>query len=486
MTDRLSDAVDALDDVPVPLSWTDVTARAAAASTPVDDVTVGAAPSHFRHPARRWLAAAAVVAIVATGAVIAWPDPSPVSVTTDEGPDRTTAPSTNTTVTSSPSSPSSSVTSVPPGPVTPTTQPAVGTAWRFGVEVWTGSEYLVWGSEAGEGDGTGRADGWRYDPDTDTVRDIPVAPIAPRDNGAGVWTGTELIVCCGRSQQQGQPGYDTASAAAFDPATDTWRALAPPPGGAGGYAVGAAWTGSSMLVAIQLGDPNAESFGNDGLGLYAYDPATDTWEERAKPIWGDRFGELVWTGDRLVIWSQKAPGVDGGIVYDPVADAWSWLPDLPSDHPVYGGSAAWVAGQLVVFGLDPKAGLNPRTGLVDDDRSSTVGYRLRLGDDAWRPMGPAPLRPIERYDGTPGSQSLAADPDGGRVVVYPTHGYESGAGGIEGAAPPKLLTYDPSTDVWTDLGADLGGAPYEPELLVGGDHLFRPDRARPEVLVLPR
>ncbi len=121
MTDRLSDAVDALDTVPVPLAWTDVTARAADASTPVDDSAVGAAPGPTRHP--QWLAAAVVVAIVATGAVIAWPDPSPVSVTTDEGPDRTTAPSTNTTATSLPSTPSSSVTSVPPGPVTPTTQP---------------------------------------------------------------------------------------------------------------------------------------------------------------------------------------------------------------------------------------------------------------------------------------------------------------------------------------------------------------------------
>jgi len=351
--------------------------------------------------------------------------------------------------------------------------------------VWTGSEYLVWGSEAGEADGTGRADGWRYDPESDTVRDIPVAPIAPRDNGAGVWTGAELIVCCGRSQHQGQPGYDTASAAAFDPATDTWRALAPPPAEAGGYAVGAAWTGSSMLVAIQMGDPNTEFLGNDGLGLYACDPATDTWEELATPPYGDRFGELVWTGDRLVIWFQKARGVDGGIVYDPrptrglVASTPERPPRLLRQRSVGGGPVGRVRHRS-------EGGARPEDALVDDDRSSTVGYRLRLGDDTWQPRAPAPLRPIDFYNGTPGSQTLVADPVGGRVVVYPTHGYESGAGGIEGATPPRLLTYNPSTDIWTDLGRDLGGAPYEPELLVGGDHLFRPDKARPDVLVLPR
>lgn len=469
MTDRLSTAVDALERLPVSVTWSAVEQRLDRDGSASDDgVTHLPDPgpsrdgvTHGRGSHRRLVAAAVLVLIAGVTAVLTWP--------VDDGDPVRTGPGPTTSASPDPTPAIPPPTSASTDEVTATTQPAMGTAWGSAVHVWTGSEYLVWSGQVG-GDGRGRADGWRFDPATGSTQDIPVAPIAPRDFAAGVWTGTEMIVCCGRSLEQGLPAYDTASAAAYDPTTDAWRALTPPPAAAGGYIVGVAWSGSEMLVVVQLGDPGAATFGDQGLGLYAYDPVTDTWDERAKPTWGDRFGEVVWTGDRLVIWSQRAPGVDGGVVYDPAADRWSWLPELPKDAPVYYGSAAWVDGQLVVWGLDGR-----------DDRS-TVGYRLRLGDGAWRRMADAPLPPIERYDGTPGSQTLATDEATGTVIVYPTHGYESG-GGAEGVPPPPLLAYDPEADAWTRLG-DLGGSPYAPDLIVGGDVVLTPDRADPEVLRL--
>lgn len=470
MTDRLTTAVDALDRVPVPMSWSDVQRRLDQDGSASDDgVTRLPDPvpsrdgvTHAIGWRRGFLVAVVVVLIAGVTAIVAWPTDGDDPVRTGPGPTTLTAPDPAPTT-------RPTATSTPAEDVTATTQPAEGTGWGSAVEVWTGSEYLVWSGQVG-GDGRGRADGWRFDPATGTTRDIPIAPIAPRDSAAGVWTGTTLLVCCGNAVGEG-PAYDTVSAAAYDPAADTWQPVAPPPAGAAGYTVGAAWSGSEMLVVVQLGDPGAEAFGNKGLGLYAYDPVTDTWDERAKPIWGDRFGEVVWTGDRLVIWSQRAPGVDGGVVYDPAADRWSWLPELPKDAPVYYGSAAWVDGQLVVFGQN------------GNDETTTVGYRLRLGDVAWRRMAVAPLPPIEWYDGTPGSQTLATDEATGRVIVYPTHGYESGGGGVEGVPPPPLLAYDPEADAWTKLG-DLGGSPYEPDLIVGGDVVLTPDRADPEAFRL--
>ena len=51
----------------------------------------------------------------------------------------------------------------------------------------------AWSGEAGDGDGSGRADGWLFDPSTGATVDIPVALIAPRSE-AGVWTCEELVV----------------------------------------------------------------------------------------------------------------------------------------------------------------------------------------------------------------------------------------------------------------------------------------------------
>ncbi len=460
MADRLTAALDALARVPVPLRWDDVERRVErptgtpAGLTALDDPTAG----RPRRPRSRaaLVVAAAVVVLAGAAALLAWPDDEGGPVRTGPGPRSTTTP-TDAPPTSQAQEP------------TPTTQPAIGTTWGSAVQVWTGTEYLVWGGQVG-GDDRGRADGWRHDPATGLDRPIPVAPIAPRDYAAGVWTGTELLVCCGRAMGD-SPAYDTASAAAYDPAADRWRELAVPPPATNGYVVGSAWTGTELLVVSQVGDPATEMVGHDGMALHAYDPAGDRWSERAAPPFGDRFGEVVWTGDRLVLWARGGPTADRGVAYDPAADRWDPLPDLPADASVSDGSAAAVYGELLVFGL------------AADDETRTAGYRLRPGEAAWRPMAPAPLRPIEAYDGTPGSQTLVADEARGRLIVYPTNGYESGAGGVEGVAPPPLLAYDPATDGWTELG-DLGGAGYAPDLLVGGDHLLWPERTAPVVLRL--
>lgn len=73
-----------------------------------------------------------------------------------------------------------------------------------------------------------RADGFAVDLGTGAVSAIPVAPIDPRSGATGIWTGTELIVCCGTGQADGFTP-DTRSAAAWNPATAEWRTLARPP-----------------------------------------------------------------------------------------------------------------------------------------------------------------------------------------------------------------------------------------------------------------
>jgi hypothetical protein len=433
MDDRTTALIDRLHREPVPVRWADVEARRDRAGG--DEVHPELRAS--RPSSRRWALAAAMclVAVVVAAAALAVRD-----------------------------EPASRVATVPstvaePGPE-PVVLPDSGFARGGAATVWTGSTYLVWGGQL-MNDGSETNTGWRFTPATGATEPLAPSPLPPSWSHAGVWTGEELIVCCGNPPASEETAA-APRAAAYDPEADTWRPIAEPPAKALSTVIGAAWTGIEVLVVVQLGDPASYDYGDEGLGLFAYDPAADIWEERAKPTGGDRFGESVWTGQQLVLWFQRAPGWDGGVSYDPATDTWSDLPLLPSDAPVHDGSATFAAGQLVVFGLDGR------------DETRTVGHRLRPGDTEWRPMAPAPIPPIEWYEGTPGSQTILADGTGERVVVYPTHGFERGGGGAT-SPPPNLLAYDPEQDTWTELGPLVTGAPFAPDLTAAGDLILLPD-----------
>jgi hypothetical protein len=274
-----------------------------------------------------------------------------------------------------------------------------------------------------------------------------------------VWTGRELVVCCGH-RTPGEKSH--ASAAAFDPATDRWRTLATPPEDAARRTFGSAWTGSHFLVLV-VGMRSANEVGS--TTLLAYDVAADRWERRSDAPAGGLSSDAIWTGDRLVVWTSGF----GGATYNPAADWWTPLPPVPADHQLYDGSVAWVDDQLVVWGSDRG----------DDTRA--VGYRLSLDEPAfstgWRPMADAPIPPIASSEGTPGSQTVLVDEEGGRLIVYPVQGQDENTG------PPSLLSYDPDTDRWRDLGIRVPD--WSPETVLVGDLLLQPDRANPVAARLP-
>ena len=124
--------------------------------------------------------------------------------------------------------------------------------------VWTGRELLVWGGD--NGSDFVADDGAAYDPATDRWRLLPPAPLGARTAPAGVWTGREMVLWGGI----GLPGagdnspldtiverrtllYPVADGAAYDPATDRWRALEPVPLLGRGFPI-AAWDGQGMLL----------------------------------------------------------------------------------------------------------------------------------------------------------------------------------------------------------------------------------------------
>jgi N-acetylneuraminic acid mutarotase len=215
-----------------------------------------------------------------------------------------------------------------------------------GIVVWTGQELLGWGGGCC-GDATAR--GEAFDPDTETWRAIADSPLAPEQQPLGVWTGRELVLfVSGISAVDGKPlPPELARAAAYDPATDTWRRIAPLPERRVGAT--AVWDGREILV-VGGRDGNGDLA---RVGL-AYNPTTNDWR-RLPAMEPGRIGAVTaWTGRRLLVWGGDAGRtalvpVHGGLSFDPAGDRWTRLPRSPLEGRA-DAVAAWTGRELIVWG----------------------------------------------------------------------------------------------------------------------------------------
>ena len=66
------------------------------------------------------------------------------------------------------------------------------------------------------------------------------------------------------------------------------------------------WTGRELLV----WSGTAGTYGNFFSDGAAYDPAADRW--RAMAPWPGRISDGVWTGREMVVWGGTAPAPAGG------------------------------------------------------------------------------------------------------------------------------------------------------------------------------
>jgi hypothetical protein len=203
-----------------------------------------------------------------------------------------------------------------------------------GIAVWTGRELIGWG---GGCCGDAWAGGSAYDPAANAWRTLSRSPLAPSQGAIGAWTGHELVLfVSGIDPGEGKPyPAGLARAAAYDPATDTWRRLAPPPFSGFRFGSAAAWDGHEVLVA---------GAGRSGRSAFAYDPAKNRWRRLAPLPFGVHEASAFWTGHELVAWGGSETG--RGAAYDPRADRWSALPPAPlSGFP---DALAWTGQSLIV------------------------------------------------------------------------------------------------------------------------------------------
>jgi N-acetylneuraminic acid mutarotase len=160
---------------------------------------------------------------------------------------------------------------------------------------WTGSELIVWGGLYLDiSSALPLGDGAAYDPQTDTWRVLPPAPIVGRHHHGAVWTGDELVIWGGWSG-----AVPFSDGAAYNPETDSWRRMAASPLGASAPTA-TIWTGHDVLVV-----------GGDGVRVFVggtarYDPATDVWValESPPPV-ACRGQSAVWTGESVLTWGGR-------------------------------------------------------------------------------------------------------------------------------------------------------------------------------------
>ena len=161
--------------------------------------------------------------------------------------------------------------------------------------VWTGSEMIVWG---GALDGFFITDtGGRYDPSTNSWMgtNTTTAPDG-RYGHTAVWTGNEMIVWGGTTIC---PPCYSYTGGRYSPGTDTWTATSISNAPSSRYDHSAVWTGTEMI--IWGGYSNDNGYLNTG-GRYS--PTANSWMSTSivnAPAARSQH-TAVWTGAEMIVW----------------------------------------------------------------------------------------------------------------------------------------------------------------------------------------
>ncbi len=219
-------------------------------------------------------------------------------------------------------------------------------------------------------------------------------------------------------------------AAAYNPTSNTWRALPP-----SDYPVRTvqdgqhvAWDGTEMLT---WGQTDA-----------AYNPATNQWRRLPEPpVRGSLI--TVWTGRQVLTWGGGCcdTAVGGGAAYDPVLDSWQPIPAGPLAARIAPG--AWTGTELIVVGG------NDFHGLLTDAAAYNPTTR------SWRQLPPLPT------------------PQDGAAVVW-TGAEVLVVGGLSSTKPGHYadnIAYNPTTNNWRRL-PDTGIDRFQPNAVWTGSRLL--------------
>ncbi len=284
-------------------------------------------------------------------------------------------------------------------------------------------------------------------------RELAASPLSPRRQAVAVWTGTEVLVfggepvaCAGAECAQRPAGADT-DAAAYDPAADRWRQVAPVPELVLGAA--AVLAGRTVYTFSNAGDEPS---------FLAYDLDRDRWRRLPVPPKRIAFPRLTATRDGRVVATlldHKERG-DRDWVFDPAGEGWTALPADPLGIADNRFILSVDDGALVLVGV--KRGANPdvvapiyaaaRLGPGEDEWTALPNSSVTVDVQVWWAVGSTVVSPLGGR-GRPGA-------DGAPAETYPYGGILDLAVGQWAPLPepvprhPRATTGDPL--LWAQAG----------------------------------
>lgn len=184
----------------------------------------------------------------------------------------------------------------------------------------------------------------------------------------------------------------------------------------------------SKPIAFSIGDMGyfgggKNKQGTDLTDLWRYDPATDTWTERA----GMPASGMVGLSLNGIGYLMTPTATNNFHAYDPVADAWTPLPDRPNGAMKPGATGFAVEGRLYLWGGMPSG-----------------GHQFWSYDPATNTWEQRADRPGAQLYGT-GGMGFTIGNKG-----YIASGWQPGTQTM--AAANLTHSYDPATDTWSLAG----------------------------------
>jgi hypothetical protein len=216
---------------------------------------------------------------------------------------------------------------------------------------------------------------------TSSWQAVPAGPLSAREHAVGIWTGEEVLLIGGSDAPPCPPSAECAipptpplaDGAAFDPATGSWRSIAPAP-------LPVDWAEAVVSGGVAyLWVPGGPRPGERPAFL-AYDIDGDRWTELPLPTEETSWYRIALGGERIVAYSgSDEEGERPDFVYDADADAWEELPDDPHS-PAFDRLMVWSAAVLVL--LDHELVANPGSEEPSLLRVATFDF----GTEAWSPL----------------------------------------------------------------------------------------------------
>ncbi len=299
----------------------------------------------------------------------------------------------------------------------------------YGSAVWTGSKMIVWGGHDASSTTLESGVGAAFDPATNSWAAIapPPSGFSTRGEHSAIWTGSKMIVWGGVHYVSGV-GPSLNDGASYDPAADAWTVMTAPNPPVKRYFHHAFWTGATGNAATR--NRMIVYGGNQAVGGI-YDTEAGAWKPMATANGpGAReFDSAVWTGSALISWGGRAANsttrLNTGAVYDPAADTWKAMSQTGVPSARESAGAVWTGSRMLVVGGSAGA-----TYFAD-------GARYDRATDTWAAIARAAINRV----------NFAAVWTGSRMLIF--QGNSNGPGGNNAASSGEI--YDPLGDTWTSL-----------------------------------